>query len=188
MEFAFLARLVDTVYGTILGLVVGFCAGIVFAILSQLGKLTPQWPLQLLSQHRFTGFGLGIIGAFLYHSLAEGVGGVTIGKLICGLRVVQMDGTPATMKGSLIRDLGYHIDALFFGLIAYHKMQEGRLQQRYGDVWGKTVVVKANVFQPNVPRSGGMMFAGIFLGTIPLVTMMLLQIILPWSLELLTCP
>jgi len=158
------ARLIDTIYGSFLGLAVGFISGIVFAILSKLGKITPEWP-QLINQHPFSGFGLGILGAFLYHAFSEGIGSLTIGKLICGLRVVQMDGRPATMKGALIRDLAYHLDALFFGLIGYMSMKQGPLSQRYGDVWGKTGVVKTSVFQPRPLRNEWQMLGGIALGS-----------------------
>jgi len=60
-----------------------------------------------------------------------------------------------------ISDLAYSIDALFSGLIGYQSMQKGPLQQRYGDIWGKTVVVKKIVFQPLCARNSWRMFAGI---------------------------
>jgi len=173
----FLARFIDLLYLWILALIVGIVAGIVFAVLEQLGKLTPEWT-QRLTEVSLTGFGLAILGAFLYHTVAEGFSTVTIGKLICGLRVVQVDGRPASMKGALIRDLAYHLDSLFFGLIGYASMQKGPLRQRYGDVWGKTVVVKASVFQPQPARGFGRMFAGILMGSALWAGMLCLQMIL----------
>jgi len=173
----FLARLIDLLYGVILGLIVGIVAGIVFAVLAYVGKLTPEWA-QRLQEDSFTGLGLSILGAFLYHTVAEGFSTVPIGKLICGLRVVQLDGRPASMKGALIRDLAYHVDALFFGLIGYASMQKGPLRQRYGDVWGKTVVVKASVFQPQPARGFGRMFAGILMGSALWAGLLCLQVIL----------
>jgi uncharacterized RDD family membrane protein YckC len=130
-----------------------------------------------MRQNRFTGFGLGILGAFLYHSVAEGIGSVTIGKLICGLRVVQVDGKPATMKGAFIRDLAYHIDALFFGLVAYLSMVKGPLQQRFGDVWGHTVVVKTSVFEPRPARSALRMTLGVLAGSLLWAAMSFLQMV-----------
>jgi len=189
----FLARFIDDLlYGTILALIVVIVVGAVFAALAALGKLTPEWTQglvgnvqgavdvfnQRLQEHRFTGFGLAILGATLYHTVAEGFSTVTIGKLICGLRVVQVDGRPASMKGALIRDLAYNLDALFFGLIGYASMQKGPLRQRYGDVWGKTVVVKASVFQPQPARGFGRMFAGILMGSALWAGMLCLQVIL----------
>jgi uncharacterized RDD family membrane protein YckC len=170
----FLARFIDVLYGCMLGLIVGAVAGMLFVVLVYLGKLTPGevqsilFAAQWRSTHlRFTfmGVGLGILGTSLYHIVAEGFSTATIGKLICGLRVVQVDGRAASMKGALIRQLGYFVDALFFGLIGYVSMQKGPLRQRYGDVWGKTVVVKASVFQPQPARGFGRMFAGILMGS-----------------------
>lgn len=94
------------------------------------------------------------------------------------LRVVQTDGSPATLKGSTIRDLPYHIDVLFFGHIGYMSMKEGPLQQGYGDVWAKAVVVRKSVFQPHPVRSPFRMFAGIVMGSFLWSSMLMLQLIL----------
>lgn len=91
-----------------------------------------------------------------------------------------MDGRPASMKGALIRDLAFNLDVLFFGLIGYASMKKGPLRQRYGDVWGKTVVVKASVFQPQPARGFGRMFAGILMGSALWAGMLCLQ----WILKL----
>jgi len=176
-DIRFLARLIDLIYGGVLGIAIGITAGIILTVLSHIGRLTPEWP-QLIRQHRFAGFGLSILGAFLYHTVSEGFGTVTIGKLICGLRVVQSNGSPASMKGALIRDLGYHVDALFFGLVAYTSMTKGPLRQRYGDAWGRTVVVKTSVFQPQPVRGAGRMVAGIVMGSVLWGSMLCLQLIL----------
>ncbi len=158
------ARVLDVVYGFFLGLMAGVVAGVLFAILSRLGRLTPDWP-RLVRQNSISGFCVGLLGAFLYHPISEGIGTATVGKLMCGLRVVQVDGRPATMKGAFIRDLAYFVDALFFGLVGYISMCKGPLQQRFGDVWGGTVVVKAGVFQPSPPRGPLRMAGGIVLGS-----------------------
>jgi hypothetical protein len=85
------------------------------------------------------------------------------------------------MKAALIRDLAYHIDALFFGLIGYTSMQAGPLNQRYGDVWGKTVVVKTSVFQAIDGRGEWQIIGGIALGSLlwggTLVLQMALKVI-----------
>lgn len=46
------------------------------------------------------------------------------------------------MRGAFIRSGAFYIDGLFFGLIGYSCMKHSRLNQRYGDIWAKTVVVK----------------------------------------------
>lgn len=172
-----LARLVDAVYGMILGGVVGFSAGTLFANLSQAGKISPEWP-QLIKEHPYFGIGFSMLGGYLYHAIAEGMGSVTVGKWMCGLRVLQVDGRPATIKGALIRELWYYVDALFFGIIAYLAMQTGPLRQRYGDVYGRTVVIETRVYQPREGRSEGQMFEGICLGTLLYAGMVFLGLVL----------
>jgi uncharacterized membrane protein YiaA len=50
------------------------------------------------------------------------------------------------MVPAIIRELGYFIDALFFGLVGYLAMQKTYQEQRYGDQWAHTVVTqRANV-------------------------------------------
>jgi len=152
---------------------------VVFAVLSRVGRLTADWP-QLIQQHRYfwLSLGLGILGVFLYHAAAEGIGTATVGKLVCGLRVVQTDGRPATFRGAVIRSLGYYVDGILFGVVALESMGKGPLRQRYGDAWGKTVVVKTGVFQPNPARSQLRMFVGIVLGTLLWAGMFCLHLIL----------
>jgi uncharacterized RDD family membrane protein YckC len=172
-----IARLIDIVYGLILGFVIGVIVGVIFAILAHLGKLSSDWPT-LVRQNRISGFALSLLGALLYHAVSEGIGGVTLGKTICGLRVVQMDGRPVTFKGAFMRDLAYYWDGLFFGVIAYNSMEKGPLHQRYGDVWGKTVVVKSSAFQPEPRRSPFRMFLGICIGSLPWAALLALGMII----------
>jgi uncharacterized RDD family membrane protein YckC len=173
----FLARLIDLIYGVFIGLIVGVCAGILFAILTHLGRLTPEWP-RLIKVNSVASYALGFLGGFLYQAVCEGVGTVSIGKLFCGLRVVQVDGGPATMKGAALRDLAYFIDALFFGLVGYVSMSKGPLKQRYGDLWGGTVVVKADVFEPRPVRSPLRMAMGIVAGSVLWAGVGFLQMVL----------
>src|SRR5436190_9899739 len=117
------ARVIDIVYGIFLGLFAGVLGGIALAILEGAGFITPGW------QHRVggfnaIGFGLSLVGGFLYHSLTEGMFGASLGKLICQLRVVTEDGHSITFRKALLRSLAYYFDALFFGLVAYSSMKE----------------------------------------------------------------
>jgi uncharacterized RDD family membrane protein YckC len=139
----FVARLVDLVYGIVLSAFVSVFCGFLFAVLSKLGKLSPDWP-ELLRERSFVGIGFGMLGAFLYHAVAEGLGSATVGKAVCGLRVVNTDGGPADLDATFKRSLAYFWDGLFFGLVGYFAMEQNRLRQRYGDRWGRTVVVRAS--------------------------------------------
>jgi uncharacterized RDD family membrane protein YckC len=173
----FLARLIDVVLGFVLGLITGIVAGIVLGILQVAGVVAPG------AVHRAqglsaTGFGLSLLGGFLYHSVTEGVHGASLGKLLCKLRVVTADGLPCNMPRALLRSLAYYLDALFFGLVGYNSMQKSALKQRYGDVWAKTVVVRTTDVPDGAKRSIGRFFVGFCLGSACWIFMLALGLIL----------
>ena len=103
----------------------------------------------------------------------EGISGTSIGKLCCGLNIVNLDGSPCSMTAAFKRDLAYYMDGLFFGLIAYESMKKGPLQQRYGDVWAKTVVVRKKEFLPSPMHPTWRLLVGIFIGSLALMTVQL---------------
>jgi uncharacterized RDD family membrane protein YckC len=111
------------------------------------------------------GLGLSLLGGLLYHSLCEGIHGASLGKLICRLRVLQQDGRASSMKGALIRSLGWYVDGLFFGAVGYTSMEKSSLKQRYGDVWGKTIVIKSKDMPSPSARSPMLFIIGFFLGS-----------------------
>jgi uncharacterized RDD family membrane protein YckC len=164
----FLARGIDIILGILLGVVSGFFAGILIAILSSLGRVRSDW-VEVVGQTNYWTYVFGILGGLLYHFFAESIGGTTVGKLICGLNVVQLDGRPCTLVGALKRSVAYLIDALFFGYIAYESMQKSALRQRHGDIWGKTVVVKKTVFLPTPARAIWRVVAGCMVGSAALM-------------------
>jgi uncharacterized RDD family membrane protein YckC len=138
------ARILDFIFGLAIGFMAGLLAGTIIIILAAAGVISPGWP------ERIRGFSLislsfSLIGNIAYHSICEGIHGATLGKLCCGIRVVTEEMKPSTFKGALIRTLAYFIDALFLGLVAYSSMSKSPLNQRYGDVWGKTAVVKTKM-------------------------------------------
>ena len=102
-----------------------------------------------------------VFGA-LYYPLLEGLAGVTLGKLLCGLRVVDADGQrPGVLKG-ILRTLGRLVDInplLMGGLPAAIAVMTTRGRQRLGDMLAKTWVLKtedlpflgAPAPTPNVP-------------------------------------
>ena len=158
-----LARLIDAIFGLLLGLVAGVVGAVVLAILQAVGAIDPGW------QHRIQGlsaasFGLSLLGGFLYHSASEGIYVASVGKLVCRLRVVSAEGRPCDMKQALIRSVAYFWDALFFGLVAYRSMEKSPLQQRYGDVWAKTVVILSSDVPKESQRPRWQCFLGICLG------------------------
>lgn len=155
------ARIVDTLYGIALGFLSGLFAGIVLVILEKSGLIAPGWQSRLHGTN-IAGWGCGLLGGFLYHSLTEGIYGASLGKLIFRLRVVTENGGPIGMKQALLRSLAYYFDALFFGVVAYTAMRDSDLNQRYGDRWAHTVVVESKNL-PSDSRRGAEIFILAFL-------------------------
>ena len=106
---------------------------------------------------------MSTVAVSAYHVTSEWIGGATFGKLVLGLRVRNTELGRCTLGGAIIRTLGYFVDALFFGLVAYLVMQESPRKQRLGDQWGKTVVVEATSLPPDADDVGRIVL-GICLG------------------------
>lgn len=86
---------------------------------------------------------LGLVTSTAYFTLFEGLYGASVGKLILGVRVVQLDGRPCSLGAAFVRHLLRLVDGLFLGLVAAASMK-APLQQRLGDKAGKTIVVGRN--------------------------------------------
>jgi len=98
--------------------------------------------------------GFGIVAMVLGLSVAEWFGGATVGKWLCGMRVVATGGGSPTYRGTTRRNLALLLDLLFFGLVAYSAMARSERRQRVGDDWGDTVVVWRRA-APGRPALGG---------------------------------
>jgi len=89
--------------------------------------------------------GLNCIGGgglfLLYFTLFEWLFGASPGKLIFGMRVVQDDGRPCSLRAAFVRGLARYVDGILFGLVAYASMKRTPLQQRLGDKMAGTLVV-----------------------------------------------
>jgi uncharacterized RDD family membrane protein YckC len=84
---------------------------------------------------------IGLMGGALSSTLAEGIGGATLGKALLGLRVRRVDLRPCTLSAALRRAIAYWVDSFVFGLVAYQTMVRSPINQRLGDKWAGTVVV-----------------------------------------------
>jgi lipoprotein-releasing system ATP-binding protein len=82
-----------------------------------------------------------VVAQIAYGTLAEWIGGATLGKGLLGLRVRTQRMRRAGLGAAFVRNVFYLIDALFFGLVAYLAMMGTALEQRVGDRLAGTVVV-----------------------------------------------
>lgn len=82
------------------------------------------------------------LGGFLYHSLLEGLLGQTLGKKLCGIRVLKADFTPCGPGAGFLRNLLRIVDAFFYYLVAAVSLAGTFKWQRVGDMVAETVVVR----------------------------------------------
>jgi uncharacterized RDD family membrane protein YckC len=147
------ARLIDYV----LHYCVTYAAGFLFSILvlAASGGHMPPWVLARYRHPGLLGFVLGLLGFVVYNVVCVSMHGSTLGKRLLSMVVVQENGTRCRMVPAIIRELGYFIDSLFFGLVGYLAMQKTYQEQRYGDQWAHTVVTKRASVIPEQLRSDG---------------------------------
>lgn len=152
----FLARVIDTVVHQLAALLAGML--FVFLLAIAAGGRPPVWVLQRISQTSVVGFVAGILGLFAYHVICTSIHGSTPGKLLLSMQVIQDDGSPCRPKSAIIRELGYFVDAMFFGVIGYFAMREDPEHKRHGDDWAHTIVCK-RIHVPAASKQNGMRFA-----------------------------
>jgi uncharacterized RDD family membrane protein YckC len=162
--------------------VAGFLGGILFALLLAIaaGGRPPVWVLQRLYQTSFAGFVAGILGLFVYNVICTRIHGSTLGKLLLSMQVIQDDGSPCRLKSATIRELGFFVDTMFFGVIGYFAMRDDPEHKRHGDDWADTIVCK-RAHVPLASQQGAMRFVlGLALGMAAdmalLMTSLLIQI------------
>jgi uncharacterized RDD family membrane protein YckC len=150
------ARLIDL----ILQYALGFAAGrlFFFMIFFSSGGHPPMWVLLRLSRGRGFIYLGSFLGVFFYQVISTTICGSSLGKRLCSLQVLQDDGSRCRLRSAVIRELGYYVDALFFGLIGYSAMHSTPEQQRYGDEWANTIVCQMSDV-PASSRQTSMQFA-----------------------------
>lgn len=82
---------------------------------------------------------------FLYFTLFEGLVGATIGKMIVGLRVVNLDGDKPGLKRSIVRNVLRVVDSLpvlnIVGIVLIVRSSE---RARFGDRVAETRVIRVD--------------------------------------------
>ena len=156
-----LARAVDGVFSALVGFVSLTLAFIVLKVRGTPGE--PEDWFHSLSEFSAVTLGFSMVASYVYFTISEWLGAATLGKLVCGLRVVSEDFAPVSLLGAAVRSLGFLVDGLFFGLPAYVSMESSPLRQRLGDRWGGTTVVKRRMY-PAASRGALRVTLGLLLG------------------------
>jgi uncharacterized RDD family membrane protein YckC len=135
---------------------VSFVSGILFVILLVIASGGHASPVAMarLQHTGVAGFVFALLGSFAYHVVFTTVHGSTLGKIALSMVVVEEDGSPCKFKSALIRELGYFVDAMFFGIIGYAAMKDDIRQQRHGDDWAHTIVCKRSLIARDKLRGG----------------------------------
>ena len=126
---------------TIDNLVLLVPSAVVIALLFPTLDTIPGNPLRFLCL-MFFAVSFFFIGGYLYHSLLEGLFGRTLGKKLCGIRVLKADFTPCGLSAGFLRNLLRIVDAFFYYLVAVIALAGTMKWQRLGDLVAETVVVR----------------------------------------------
>jgi uncharacterized RDD family membrane protein YckC len=161
-----LARLVDAVYGFALGVVAGVSGAIIVAILEALSVVEPGWGNRISQGSMLVRTLMSLVGSLFYNTMCEGLCGASLGKLVCGLRVLSEDLSPCSLKPAFVRSLAVLVDGLFFGVIGYMSMSKTVTQQRHGDHWARTVVMRNSQVPLGSKRSTAQYLLALALGSV----------------------
>ncbi|MBI2335904.1 MAG: RDD family protein [Deltaproteobacteria bacterium] len=91
---------------------------------------------------RWTHYGLTMLMGLLYYLLMEGGLHTTLGKYLCGLKVMSQTPSPLSWNQLLLRNLLRPLDALLFPFVLYN-MESSRYYERWGDRLAKTFVAQS---------------------------------------------
>ena len=164
MEFGrrALGRILDAIFGQVAGLGAGVMGGLTLGILQAVGFIGAGWvqKLEHLDNNYFVAFIAGIVGVAVSNALC----GASPGKLILGMRVVRVNGQLPSFLNGVVRELGYFLDAFFFGIIGKQAMEASPLKQRQGDRWANTTVVYAKTLPSGVAPSMARLVLGVGFG------------------------
>lgn len=152
------ARLIDMAVHYVIWLVGSLFIGLLVGLYAAANHLPVDSFVRKLQSPAWYGFLAAFAGSLLYHAVMEGFSGSTIGKRLLGLKVVNTEGNHIRFPAALIRSAAFFIDGLFFGLVAYSSMNPP-WQQRLGDQWAHTVVIKRSSALP-ISTESSLLFWG----------------------------
>jgi uncharacterized RDD family membrane protein YckC len=79
---------------------------------------------------------------FVYYTAMEALLGASLGKLLLGLRVVMVDGTPVSWPAAIVRNVLRIVDGFLVYLVAALLVWTSPKRQRLGDRVAGTVVIR----------------------------------------------
>jgi len=88
-----------------------------------------------------------VLATGIFWIIPEWLIGATAGKLICGLRVVSLEGRQISLVQSLKRNILRLLDFFPFYLTGFLTATLTPKHQRLGDLWAKTIVVRNKKLQ-----------------------------------------
>jgi uncharacterized RDD family membrane protein YckC len=103
------ARLIDIIVHYVIALFTGMFIGIALVAANH-GHADPVL-FAKLRHTGFTGFAFALLGSVAYHIVCVTLHGSTLGKMLLSMVVVQEDGSSCRLKGAVIREFAYFIDA-----------------------------------------------------------------------------
>lgn len=156
-------RIIDYLVSLTAGLASGAALGIIAGFVAAATKKPDSEVFAAMTNRGALTYAASIAATLIYHAFTEAVGGASLGKRLLGLEVVSDTLGPATLRQTFIRNLGFFVDGLFFGLVAYSFIEKSPTNQRLGDVWGKTRVVRRNSL-PAGQRRQSRVFVFVLLG------------------------
>ena len=112
------ARMIDWVIYVLYIMVSAFTAAIFFGIMEASGDNVDQ-AIETITSPGIANYLSATLGLLLYHAIAEKYSGTTVGKLVCRLRVVTVEGALPSIKSAFIRNLAIFVDNFYWGIFAY---------------------------------------------------------------------
>jgi len=86
--------------------------------------------------------GLSTVLFLLYFTLFTGEGGQTLGKMVLGIRVQRVNGSPVGYGRALVRTLGYIVSFFFSTFLGFLWVLWDKKKQAWHDKIAGTEVVK----------------------------------------------
>lgn len=147
------ARLIDAAVHWLLGFIAAFGTAVYFVVMERLTGNSSAVSLRNMRRMTFTGLALVLLAYILYGAISEGLHGSTLGKRLLGMVVLREDKTPCGILAGAGRWIAFLVDSILFGIVGYYAMGTNKREQRYGDQWFRTVVVKRRSVPQAVLRS-----------------------------------